>query len=184
MKSLSGLGGRERSVTYAGGKTPAGGRLLQFALCIALIGGLAAILLDRLWWYQEYTEYTVVETTAINMRTGLQWRKAELMALERESDIAALIGSNPIHLLATRPPNYFGEVDDASLAHVPAGNWYFDLKSRELVYQPHLDRFFESVLADRGTIRYRLDRKPAAQASATSPWTGVELMQISQYKWF
>lgn len=104
--------------------------LLELAAAIAIIGALAAVLLNRLAFYQEMAEKAAMEATLATIKTGLQLRLAELILTNRQAEAAKLETEDPVLWLEEKPPNYRGPYREPA----EPGAWYYDAQARELVY--------------------------------------------------
>ncbi len=163
-----------------------GASFVEFAVCMALMGIFVGVLLERALYYQEYAEMTAMESTAKNIRTGLRYKVADLILANRMSEIPALADDNPMNWLAERPPNYLGELDSAP-ADEPKGQWYFDMRKRELVYTVNNRRHFSPSSYRDFSVRYRAMRVSAGAVTDSSPnfaSTWVSLVRVAEYGWF
>ncbi|HXF66692.1 MAG TPA: type II secretion system protein [Burkholderiales bacterium] len=104
--------------------------LLELAAAIVLIGALAAVLLNRLAFYQEMAEKAAMEATLRTIKTGLQIRLAELILTNRQAEAERLEAEDPVLWLDEKPPNYGGPYREPP----ERGTWYYDAPARELVY--------------------------------------------------
>lgn len=111
-------------------------------------------------------ERNFVDATIININSALDVRLA-LAVLDRDYEsLAQLVTGNPMEFLQaapatapansnetvrllgaaafTAPRNYMGIIESAARALVPAGVWYFDRGSEQLVYRVRNDEMFVS----------------------------------------
>lgn len=163
-----------------------GASFVEFAVCIALMGIVLGVLLERALYYQEYAEKTAMESTAENIRTGLRYKVADLILANRVPEIPALADENPMDWLAERPPNYLGEMDFAP-ADEPEGQWYFDKRNHELVYTVNNRRHFSPSTYRDFSVRYRTMRVSTGAVTDSSPnvaGTWVSLVLVAEYGWF
>jgi general secretion pathway protein G len=161
--------------------------LIELIVVICIIGVSAALLLDRLRFYQEAAEKAAMEYTVGAIRSGLQLQVAAMLVRGEERNIEALGRVNPISWLMEPPPGYRGEFRAAQPA-VPRGSWYFDATGSELVYVPNLDDHLER-LADgskRLRFRVRIEFAPAEPGSGRGRriLTGVRIERVTPYTWF
>ncbi len=160
----------------------AGSGWLEFAVAAVVLSVLAAVLLQSLLYYQALAEKTTVELTIMNMRTGMRYRIAELILAGRTREVGGLVGTNPVAWLARPPEGYLGEVDDvAGPDEVPRGSWYFDRRTRELVYRVNRDSGFQPL--DGGARAVRLKVVPGYDADRDGALLGVALAVINRYHW-
>ena len=111
-------------------------------MSLIVVGVLLGVLGERLLYYEEYAEKTVVELTITNMRTSLMLRKAELMMAQAQGGDTGTLADNPVTWLPAKPTAYAGEFAGMAPASVGNGVWYFDASRRELAYLPRLTRHF------------------------------------------
>jgi hypothetical protein len=102
--------------------------------------------------------------------------------------VAELAGANPMDWLAQPPNNYVGTRFDPKAGEVPGGNWYFDLRDRQLVYVVRQGDHFAPDRFGRRQVRFEL--RPVAkrtQEQATGAANGIEgivLAEAAPYRWF
>ena len=164
----------------------AGFTLLELLIDIILIGIVSIGLLERLLYYQEYAEKTVMEVTIRNIRNGLQLRVADLMMHDKMKDVGGLLNENPITWLEMPPPNYLGELKAPQKNTLSKGNWYFDSERKELTYLPDHCRFFESESDGRKEVRYRTIAIKYSQGRNNDQLLkpeGIALHLVNPYKW-
>jgi prepilin-type N-terminal cleavage/methylation domain-containing protein len=159
--------------------------LIELVIVVCIIGVLAALLLDRLRYYQEAAEKAAMEYNVGALKSALQLRVAALLIQGEERKIESLAAANPIAWLMEPPPGYRGEFR-AAQPTVPGGSWYFDATKKELVYVPDLDFHLER-LADgskRLRFRVRLDFEPEEPASGRKRFAGMRVEPVYPYVWF
>jgi prepilin-type N-terminal cleavage/methylation domain-containing protein len=163
----------------------AGLTLIELLIVVCIIGVLAAVLLERLRFYQEAAEKAAMEYNVGALKSALQLRVAAMLVRGEERNIESLASANPIGWLMEPPPGYRGEFRAPAPA-VPRGSWYFDAARSELVYVPDLDAHLER-LADgskRLRFRVRLDFEPTAPGSEQKRIAGMRIEPVSPYVWF
>jgi general secretion pathway protein G len=157
--------------------------LLELVTAIVIIGVLAAVLLNRLAYYQEMAEKAAMESTVRTIRTGLQIRLAELIIANRQAEAAALEAEDPIRWLDARPANYGGAYGEST----ERGKWYFDAPGRQLVYIVNNgDRLHLDAVGGVKQIRFRarLQKDPMQFGGVTvESVTGITLTPVSSYRW-
>ncbi|HEX2649825.1 MAG TPA: type II secretion system protein [Burkholderiales bacterium] len=161
---------------------PRGFSLVELAITLGLIAVLAGTLLERMVYYQERAEKASMEQVAADLRSSVNLRAAELVLENRFAELDALVLKNPFDLLAQRPQNYLGVLDAPAAEQVAAGNWYFDKRSKEVVYSIDLGRYF--VPNEQGSKRvvWHVVSVPGADKPAVSQWARLEL--VRPYRWF
>ena len=149
-----------------------------------IISVLAAVLLNRLAYYQEMAEKAAMESTVRVIKTGLQIRLAELIIGNRQGEAATLEAEDPMLWLDRRPANYGGAYREPPRL----GRWYFDAAARQLVYVVNTgNRLDLATAADAKQIRFRAqllkDRLNVGGAAVESV-TGVTLTAVTPYRWY
>ncbi len=166
-----------------------GGRVrFEVMLPLVLVVALMAVLLERLLYYEEYAEKTMVELTVTSMRAGLHVRRAEAVVARALGQEIAMPETNPVRWLGVVPPNYAGEFDGPAPAGAGDGIWFYDRLARELVYRPSLQRHFLPDAEGRREVRVRFVRREpsaaTAQAARSLPWEGAAVVLARPYEWF
>jgi len=157
-----------------------GASLLEFAVTVAVIGILAMVLLQRLFYYQGEAERTAVQLTVANVRSALETRAAEGKLPGRSVDLTSLAEQNPFNLLKDKPPNYAGELYSPSDADIGPGNWCFDRADKTLVYLLNIRNSFGGSESKRLKFKVKLLRLPhsPAKPSGTPEIVGVAFEQV------
>ena len=142
--------------------------ILQSALYIAIVGIVAAVLLERLLTLAEAAEKAAMEATVSRLQAAL-YAKSAMLALRGEySAIDALADQSPFLAVEAKASNYLGEFNGMPPDGVEGGKWLFDRVRTELVYVPNLVRYFSGDSGDPvPAIRFRIEvRKTARYAYA------------------
>jgi prepilin-type N-terminal cleavage/methylation domain-containing protein len=160
-----------------------GFNLFELVVVLALIAALAAVLLDRLAYYQEMAEKAAMDSTLRVIKTGLQIRLAELIIGNRQGEAAALEMEDPMRWLDPPPLNYAGAYREPP----NFGKWYFDVQARQLVYVVSKgDRLELAAPGETQQVRFRAqllrDRVNVAGGAVESV-TGVTLTPVTPYRW-
>lgn len=108
--------------------------LVELAVVFVLLSVLMGVLLDRGLYYRQQAEDMVFKANLVNMRTALRVRAVHLKSMGKRSEYMALEGVNPMSFLVQPPANYLGEKELIDVNSLPLGNWFFDTKSRQLIY--------------------------------------------------
>jgi general secretion pathway protein G len=155
--------------------------LLELCAVIAVIVSLAALLLDRLLYYQELSEKTAVDLTLLNIRSGVRHQLADKMIRGRETELEQVLLANPVNWLERPPAGYTGEVAASRVRSLQPGSWFYDVERRELGYVPKLDSHLAFVESEaQGTLRWHI-------RGVRSKNGGVEdlsLVAVTRYSWF
>jgi prepilin-type N-terminal cleavage/methylation domain-containing protein len=118
--------------------------LLELIVVIIVISILAGELLKRLPYYQGQAEKAAMEQTVGALQSALVIRYGALMVrgAANEKELKVLTSDNPMNWLQQKPSNYAGEYFDPAPQAIPSGNWFYDLKSHDLVYSVgHAEHF-------------------------------------------
>jgi general secretion pathway protein G len=161
--------------------------LIELAVVVSVIGVLAAVLLDRMLFYQEQAEKAAMEQMAGTLRSALHLQTASLFAKSRADDIPRLLKQNPMNWLAEKPVNYRGEYFAPKPQDIEPGSWYFDLQSGELVYLVNNDQHFHIDERERNRVRFRTRLVTSIQEIGKSDDKTIEgatLDAVVPYKWF
>lgn len=169
-------------VVFKQRKKRAGFTLFEFAVVVAILAVLAAVLMQRIAYYQQEAARVAMQTTVANLRTVLAMKVADLYLKKREVDAAGLEDGNPVSLLAGPPPAYRGEFYAPGPENLAAGDWYFDRTTKNLVYVFTQSKTFGKVASERIYFKVKLRYLPttSAKSGATSePKVDVSLIQVS-----
>lgn len=135
-------------------------RYYEFAVIVVLVSILALLLMWALERARGEMEETIVQSEVAALRIGL----IEVVAHRETFGGELPKSSNPVAWVATPPANYVGErdgrPDDKSV-------WYFDRRSKELVFLFH----------DGRQARFRLSRD-GAESSQRVVVAGVGLLRL------
>jgi general secretion pathway protein G len=157
--------------------------LLELVVCIIIVSVLAAVLLNRLAYYQELAEKAAMESMLRTIKTGLQIRLAELIVTNRQSQAGQLVTEDPFRWLDDKQPNYGGRYR----APPDAGAWYFDAGTRELAYVVQTGDRLEFVGGGKAReLRFRallLKDKVRTTGIEVESVTGITLIPARRYRW-
>ncbi len=156
---------------------------------VIVIGIIATILLDRLFYYQELAEKAHVEYTISRIKSGLRLRMAKLLIAGRAQEYVSLAKQDPMEWIEPRPANYLGRLSDITDKHLLPGNWYFDDRASELIYVVRKGEHFQADKAGRKQVRLHLvllrNRSAEGRDSRTiDPTDSVGLELLEPYQWF
>ena len=122
----------------------------------AVAGVVLAVFLERVLYYMELAERTVMEVTVSNVNSAVNVRRAYGMLAGPSANASAALPRNPFELAGMSPANFRGDIDSPDLATLERGQWVFDRTRRELIYLPRLRRGLETSDPD-GAIRFKLE---------------------------
>ena len=159
--------------------------LIELIIVVCIVALCAALLLDRLRFYQEAAEKAVMEYTIATVKSALQLRVAYMLVRGDEKKIGTLDRANPVDWLMEPPAGYRGEFRAPQPA-VPRGSWYFDATRSELVYVPNLDAHLERLPDGSKRLRFRvqLSFEPAEPDSEPRRFVGMRVEPVTPYTWF
>jgi general secretion pathway protein G len=149
--------------------------LLEFGVAAAILGIAAALLLERLVYYQEVVEKLHMELTARALKSALRMEIANDLMAGRRISVERLVQGNPMEWLGQKPANYAGETTKLGPDRLQQGNWYFDRDHNELVYLVNRGRYFLPDSTGYKRVRY-IVRPVQGQE-----WVG--LVEIEPYRW-
>ncbi|MDP2826996.1 MAG: type II secretion system protein [Sulfuricellaceae bacterium] len=168
----------------------AGFTLLEFSVVAVILSILAAVLLERLVYYQEVAEKINMEATASALRSALRLKVAEYMMAGQKIEYEQLARENPVDWLEIKPPNYAGAFSGSQPDARPSGSWYFDQSGRMLIYQVGHGQNFVPDSLDLRQVRFRLVLSYAetqgGEVLGDSPRQalGIKLETVEPYRWF
>jgi len=157
-----------------------GAGLLEFGVALAVIGVLAVILLQRLFYYQGEAERVGVEHTVANVRSALEIRVAQGRLPGGSIDLSNLAEQNPLNLLKNKPANYAGELFQPDDIDIGKGNWCFDRYDKSLIYLLNNGNSFGDASTKRLKYKVKLFRLPQSPAkpSGAPDISGVAFEQV------
>ena len=155
----------------------------ELAVSIIIISVLAAVLLNRLGYYQEMAEKAAMESTLSTIKTGLQIRLAELIVTNRQAEAVRLETEDPFQWLDDKPPNYAGRYSSPP----DSGTWYFDASEHQVVYVVNNGSRLD-LDGDTGArhLRFRarlLKDRLQLYGTGVESVSGVALMPVNPYRW-
>jgi len=159
--------------------------LIELIVVVCIVALCAALLLDRLRFYQEAAEKAVMEYTVATVKSALQLQVAAMLVRGEEKKIGTLARANPVDWLMEPPVGYRGEFRAPQPA-VPRGSWYFDATRNELVYVPNLDAHLERLADGSKRLRFRVrfDFEPGDPDSERRRFAGMGIDSVTPYTWF
>ncbi len=156
--------------------------LLELVVSLTVAAVLVGVFLDRALYYREQAEKSAMERVALDLRSSVNLRVAELVLRSSFGELAALPEQNPLDLLEQKPTNYLGVLPLPPGAEIRPGNWYFDKFSKEVVYYVDSGRYFASGEKGRMRVAWRVKLVQGTDGAAAPRWARLELVQ--PYRWF
>lgn len=160
--------------------------LLELAVCVAIVLAFAAVLLERMRFYQEAAEKARMELEVTTLKLAVQARIGARIAEHQPVDYPAMARENPVRWLDAPPMGYRGEPGPQEAKLLPRGSWYFDRQALELVYLPRLDRHLAPDSSGSKRVRFRLQtlRAQAGARKDDAAMIGLKLVPVEAYRWF
>jgi general secretion pathway protein G len=158
--------------------------LLELVIAITLIAIFAAVLLDRLLYYQEAYEKATMEYWANVIKVGLQIRVGHLMAQNHVVDFAEVARENPMSWLDEPAPGYRGEVVATADPNMPPRSWYYDRTRRELVYVAGQARYLLRDADGHPRVHFRVRIVRPDTAIRDGIALGLQFAPVEPYRWF
>jgi prepilin-type N-terminal cleavage/methylation domain-containing protein len=156
--------------------------LIELAVVASVIGVLAAVLLNRVIFYQEQAEKAAMEQTVAIIRSALQLQTAARFAKDRAGEIPRLLKQNPMDWLAEKPMNYKGEYYAPKPNDLEPGNWYYDVQSGYLIYSVRNETNFHIDAEEPNQVRFRTRLVTSLQDGKVIEGTTLE--PVVSYQWF
>lgn len=155
--------------------------LFEMAVAVAVFAVLAAVLLNRLLFYQQQAEVVAAEQLIGTLRAALQLKTSQLLISHRGQEVTRLADENPMSWLSEKPANYLGEYYAPDLKKMPQGNWFFDRSEKSLIYLLNNSKSFAAGPPNLLKFKVKLARLPTnpAKSSGSPALTeGVVLDQV------
>lgn len=170
--------------------------MLELLAAITLIAVIAAVLLNRLMFYQEVAEKAKVEYTISILKSALRLQMATMLTEGRTRDYASLARQNPLDWLKEKSDNPAYASVAAGLASLRkiSDQWQFDPDSGTLTYWPVHDEHLQPDASGQKRIRVQVKAlynspdllTPDVDAGAKSE-DGMVLslrLDVESYRWF
>ena len=152
--------------------------LFELAVVASLIAVLAAVLLGRLEVVQQEAERVAVQQTLLALRAGLRMQVLELYASDRQNQVPALAGQNPIDWLAEKPANYLGAYMAPEMEKLPPSHWFFNRSNAELIYILNRSNSFATRHSELLRFKVSLRQASATRVQSSSPVDAPEVALI------
>jgi general secretion pathway protein G len=152
--------------------------LFELAVVVSVIAVLVAVLLSRLVAVQQEAERVAVQQTVLALRAGLRMKVLELYASDRQNQLPALAGQNPIDWLAEKPANYLGAYMAPEMEKLPSSHWFFDRSNAELIYILNRGNTFGAHRSELLQFKVSLRQAFSTRAQSSSPVDAPEVALI------
>ena len=162
----------------AGKAGQCGFTLFELAVVASLIAVLATVLLGRLEVVQQEAERVAVQQTLLALRAGLRMQVLELYASDRQNQLPALAGQNPIDWLAEKPANYLGAYMAPEMEKLPPSHWFFNRSNAELIYILNRSNSFATRHSELLRFKVSLRQASATRVQSSSPVDAPEVALI------
>lgn len=167
--------------------------LIELAVVVAVVGLLATALLSRISFYQELAEKVAMEQLLGTLRSALHLQIADSLVKGDKAAINRLADQNPMDWLAEKPNNYTGEYYTPQPRVVAAGNWYFDLHTKNLVYLANNHKHLHTAPGESNKLRFQVKLVTSVTGGGAAgnaggangkAVAGVILEPAVSYSWF
>jgi prepilin-type N-terminal cleavage/methylation domain-containing protein len=163
----------------------AGFTTLELLIAISVIGVAAALLLDRLLYYQEAAEKANMEYWSNVFKLGLQIRIGHLMAQSQVVDYMTVARENPVTWLDVPVPGYRGEFVATAKVEVPGASWYYDRTRRELIYVAAQSRYLQPDADRQPRVHFQVKLVyPEGLPLRDELVLGLQIVPVQPYRWF
>ncbi|HWA12602.1 MAG TPA: prepilin-type N-terminal cleavage/methylation domain-containing protein [Burkholderiales bacterium] len=153
--------------------------LFELVVVIAIVSTLAAVAVDRLFYYEERAEKVAMLANLEAFRTGLRIQVAQMIASNRTERMATLDSVNPVSWLEQAPAGWQGEYRRPT----QPGGWYYASGTRELVYSPRNTRYLRTPGDDKD-LRFRVVLKYEPNGAGGQVLAWATLSPVTSYQWF
>ena len=161
-----------------------GSSKLELLAAVMLIAAFAAILLNRLAFYQEMAEKAKVEYTISILKSALRLRMATMLTEGRSGEYALLARQNPMDWLEDKPldstqvSNAAGPVSEKRFA----GQWEFNPDRGTLTYWPVRSDHLQEDASGLKRIRLHVEAVHSEPDDPRAPVLAVRL-RVEPYHW-
>lgn len=176
-----------RGIPHSDRRHGSGFSLLELVVVIAIISVLLVFAATRLWPLQVEAEQVAMEQVVGSLRSALGINVAMHLVTGDMAGIRSLEGSNPMDRLAEVPRNYLGALNGKPAG--TGGAWYFDSRSRALVYRVRNADYFRGGAGSPAQARFAVqlvyeDRNPSQVAGSNrQEVVGARFVALEPYTW-
>lgn len=160
--------------------------LLELVVVIVIISFLAVVAMGYYRKLLVRVESTSLEYNLGTLRSAVAMTFADYYLHGRMDELPALLGTNPMALLAQTPKNYRGLLPDKG-QEIQPGSWYFDAATRQLVYKVQHSAYFEASDGQNQQVFFKLvgvyaDKRQKG-AKTTQSFVGLDVQPLQKYHW-
>jgi len=149
--------------------------MLELSVALAIICVFLYFLLDRMSYTEEMAEKSIMESTAASLQSALRIETVSRMTRGESNTIEEMALINPVKWLQRPPENYLGELPGPAPIDAQHGTWYYDSKTRVLVYRINMGEYFRSSKPGDPQVRYRVVVEPGSVVATLTP--------VEPYEW-
>jgi prepilin-type N-terminal cleavage/methylation domain-containing protein len=153
--------------------------LVELVVVLVVVSILAAVAVERLFYYQERAEKVAMLANLEAFKMGLRIQVAELLTTNRADRIATLEGVNPVTWMEQPPPGW----TYAYQGPPQPGSWSYATDTHELVYLPQNTRFL-STGGPGKDLRFKVFLKFAPNGAGGQAVEAATLAPTRPYQWF
>lgn len=163
--------------------------LLELTIVVGIVAALFAVALDRFLALRVQAERVSLMQMEGTLESALGIQLAAYIARGDMADVARMRGMNPMDLLMQPPSNYVGALDHPDPARIRGGHWYFDTRTRILVYRVRSSGYFHDALGKPARAEYRIQllysgaKKDGRYDPHRDELYGVRLVNLAPYQW-
>ena len=161
--------------------------LVEFSVCVACLGVLAGVLLERVPPLIRLAEKTSFEQVRGQLASGLLLESAERIARGNSKSLVTLEGSNPVAVLMQPPSRYLGSFEFPDYGSLPRRSWVFDQTEAVLVYLPRAPVQVNGREWDRISLRVRFGYQDVDENGKYDPsrdrFDGIALSSVEPFAW-
>ncbi|MCW8983029.1 MAG: hypothetical protein OQK13_03205 [Gammaproteobacteria bacterium] len=163
-------------------------RYYRLIALIILIAIFIVVAMQSIWKLRVAAERTHVAWMAGAMQSAIGLEIATRAVKGGLAEIAKLDRSNPLELLENhkRPMmgaySFVGELDNPDPAEIAPRSWYFDTRSRELVYRVAMTDAFITDLEGPARVRFALKGRYQGKGR-NRHLNNITLIELDRYRW-
>jgi prepilin-type N-terminal cleavage/methylation domain-containing protein len=158
--------------------------LFELVAVLGIFSLLIAFAADRAFDNMEMAEKAAMETQFLMIKSGMDLQIAGLISAGRGAEIGALTRRNPVEWLKAGPAGYLGAFAGEPTGMDLAGRWYFDTRTRELVYLANRHAHLRADGSGRFRVRYQVSNGAAVSGAMGGSADWPSIGPVEPYTWF